>query len=73
MPRKETLYYCDICNKSFKEKQNAIKCEKSHFKVKYIDQVEYSQFDNKSKYPESVLVLLENDNGVETKIRYYRK
>lgn len=73
MPRKQVFYYCDICNKSFSTEKKAADCEKSHFKVKYVDKVDYSIEDDKREYPESILIALENDKGVEKKVRYYRR
>lgn len=73
MPRVETYYFCDVCNKKWGTKTEAEKCEKTHFIPESVDGARYEGEDYKRKYPDSVVVHLKNEKGELTSVRYYRK
>ena len=69
MPRMETIYYCEICGKKYQQKKKAAECEKEHLIPISVDAPIFDVNDNKSKYPESVLIHF----GEKISARYYRK
>lgn len=73
MPKKKTFYYCDICNKTYLDRDKAVACEKSHYMVKTVKSIVFNEDDRKPQYPESILVELENGNDQKKIIRYYRE
>ena len=68
MPRTETRYFCNICNKVYFEIQEAIECEKNHLIPESISSPEYLKSDRKNIYPYSILI---NFTGGKS-VRYYR-
>lgn len=72
MPREKTFYYCDVCDTCYHDKNKAIDCEEKHYIVKGLKKSKYSQ-DYDPKYPDSILVEMENGKGEKKEIRYFRK
>lgn len=72
MPREKTFYYCNICDVCYHDKNKAEECENSHFVAKNIKKVKYNQ-DYKVRYPDSILIEMENGKGEKKEIRYFRR
>lgn len=63
------IYTCEICGKTSIDKNTIKKCENSHIRVDEIHKVTYDVSDNKSKYPISIDVQMQ-DGKI---IKYSRK
>lgn len=72
MARQEIKYICEVCERKYEEKKNAIDCEKGHFVPTEITKVKYERHDTKNQYPETINVKLKNKNGIEKIIAYRR-
>lgn len=64
---KKELYTCDICRTDYANKKDAMKCEKSHVKVKEIDSCRYLNASQNGKCPQSIIVKMEDGIGVAYK------
>jgi len=63
------LYICEICKRQYHDKEVAIGCEKKHLIVESVTEPKYDPSENKSEYPESVLIHFKGGKSA----RYTRK
>ena len=64
MPRKETVFYCDICGRKYGCEKDAGICEKSHFSIAEV-KARYDKDDRKKEYPTTLLVTLGDGKSIE--------
>jgi len=62
-------YQCELCKRQYQDKQIAIGCEKKHLIVESVTDPKYDPSENKSEYPESVLIHFKGGKSA----RYMRK
>jgi len=64
MPRKEIVFYCDICGRKYGYEKDAGTCEKSHLQIAEV-KARYDKDDRKKEYPTSLLVTLGGGKVIE--------
>lgn len=72
MPKKQIQYLCDICDAVHETEEAAIECEKSHWIPKSVDTPKYNIYDEKSQYPDSVVVRFERA-GRKMAVTYFKR
>jgi len=73
MARQEVKYICEICGLKHLTINYAEKCEKDHFQPVKILDAKYDLSDNKSQFPLTINIMLQDKNGVSKIITYSRK
>lgn len=63
-----TEYTCEFCGRRYKNENDCIKCEKSHitnFKISSYEfpQPRYEKFNENNRFPESLVLLFETNDG----------
>lgn len=67
--KEQKLYVCEYCNTQFKEKEEALKCEKFHHTAKAIKSASYHRAVSiPDGYPD--ILMVEFDNG---KVERYKR
>lgn len=51
------LYTCDVCHTDYANKEDAIKCEKEHFKI---TKIKDSRYQPHIKYPNKIEISFED-------------